>query len=174
MSKVKRLIIGKIVGTHGIGGTIKVYSYAQSPSFFHSGRVVFGHVGKKDITTPITIVSARPHKGVVLLSLKGIHHIDDALPLVGTYLYCDASMLPVLDEGEYYWHELIGLSVYHISGEYLGRVESILATGSNDVYVIKNKDNPESNEVLIPAVASFVKEVDVKQGILRVELPEFA
>ena len=170
MNDRKRLAIGKIVATHGIGGAVRVYSYAQSPSFFHPGQVLFTRA--KTEFSPLRVASARPHKNVVLMTFEGVGHIDDALDLVGSRLYCDAAALPACGEDEYYWHELVGLSVFHVSGKYLGRLKSILPTKSNDVYVVENSDDPDAGEILIPAIASVVLEVDVHQGVMRVDLPE--
>ena len=68
--------------------------------------------------------------------------------------------------------DLIGLSVYTIDGDCLGRIDSIIPTGSNDVYVVKNMVDGKENEVLIPALESVVVEVDLNREIMRVDLPE--
>ena len=93
---------------------------------------------------------------------------DAAEALVGSRLWVDKTTLPDLDDGIYYWFELIGLSVYTTQGRYLGLLESILQTGSNDVYVIRDGEK----EVLLPALASVVQAVDIHQRRMEVILPE--
>jgi 16S rRNA processing protein RimM len=76
--------------------------------------------------------------------------------------------LPELAEGEFYWCDLLGLKVVTDLGEFLGTLTDIIATGSNDVYVVKN----DSREYLIPALADVVLEVDLDEGKMVVSPPE--
>jgi 16S rRNA processing protein RimM len=74
---------------------------------------------------------------------------------------------PPLPEGEYYHHQLIGLKVVNEQGDVLGKVKEILATGANDVYIVR----PEiGKEILIPAVDEFILAVNLERGELRVRL----
>ena len=73
-----------------------------------------------------------------------------------------------MDEDTYYWFDLIGIEVYTKTEEFLGRIESILETGSNDVYVVKKHEK----EVLIPALKSVVLEIDLEHKLMQVDLPE--
>ena len=73
-----------------------------------------------------------------------------------------------LPEDEYYWHDIIGLEVVTDDGLSLGRVESIVPTGSNDVYVCAGGER----EILLPAIDDVVKEIDVKKGTMVVTLIE--
>ena len=93
---------------------------------------------------------------------------DTAETLRGAALYVEKSRLPDLEDENYYWFELIGMEVYTPDGGYLGRLESILPTGSNDVYVVRDADR----ETLVPALASVVKAVDTATGRMEVVLPE--
>ncbi len=73
-----------------------------------------------------------------------------------------------MDEDVHYWFDLIGIDVYTIEGDHLGRIESIIETGSNDVYVVKDG----STEVLIPALGSVVLNIDTEHNRMEVDLPE--
>jgi 16S rRNA processing protein RimM len=73
-----------------------------------------------------------------------------------------------LENGSYYWIDLIGIEVYTAEDDYLGRIESIIETGSNDVYVVKDK----KKEVLIPALKSVVTDIDLSQKRMQVDLPD--
>jgi 16S rRNA processing protein RimM len=163
--------IGKIVGTHGLNGTCKVYSYAESLSVFKPNGLI--HLKQSRSQQKIyEIKRAKPHSKVVLLTLKNVTNRDQAQQLIGSEICIERTTLPEIEEGAYYWCDIIGLSVFTMDGRYLGRVASIIATGSNDVYVVKNPDNPDKHEVLIPAIESVVREIDLEQQILRVDLPE--
>lgn len=159
--------IGKVVGTHGIKGYLKVSSYAESADSFSPGtQLALRREGEPVVI--LGIESARPHKHGMLLALEGIASIDAAKELVGCDLCIDKATLPELESGNYYWHQIIGLEVFTVNDRRLGRVVSILPTGSNDVYVVRDG----KKEVLIPAIDSVVVDINPTHGVLRVDLPE--
>ncbi len=161
------MLIGKIVGIHGIKGTNKLRSYAESLSVFAPGRSILIR-GLNGRETRYEINWVKPHTGTPLLSLKGITNNDQAKTMVGSELFIPESELPELGEDTYYWHDLIGIEVYTVAEEFLGRIESIIETGSNDVYVVKR----DKKEVLVPALETVVLEIDLKHKRMRVDLPE--
>ena len=164
------VLIGKIVGVHGLNGTNKVFSYAESLSIFTPNRSIVLRQPQGQERTYI-IRWAKEHARGILLSLEGVTDRDQAQSLVGCELLIPKSSLPEPEEGTYYWFDLIGLSVYTTDGRYLGRLESILPTGSNDVYVVK-PETDSKEEVLIPAIESVVKEIDLENRLIRVDMPE--
>ncbi len=167
MERNNFLLIGKIVGIHGLKGTVKVCSYAESLSVFKPGDLILVRDSEsRDKTYMIQWV--KPHTKTILLSLKGVDDWDMAKMLVGSGLFIEKAKLPKPENGSYYWSDIIGLSVYSIDGKYMGRVESIIRTGSNDVYVVKNRDK----ETLVPGIKSVVLEINPKQKMMRVDLPE--
>lgn len=161
------ILVGKIVGSHGLKGALKVYSYAESLSVFRPGeRICLKHKEGRPVFYGIEWV--KPHKQVFRLSLQGVTSLDRARELVGATLHVEKSTLPELAEGTYYWSDIIGLSVSTVDDRFLGRVESIIPTAGNDVYVVKDHEQ----EILIPALESVVQVIDVEKKIMRVELPE--
>ena len=167
------VLIGKIVGAHGLNGTSKVLSYAESASIFtpDSSIILRQPEGSEH---PYVILWAKPHSRCILLALEGITDRDQAENLIGSDLLIPRTSLPELEDGTYYWFELIGLAVYTTEGRLVGRLMSILPTGSNDVYVVRPDDaDPKGNDdVLIPAIESVVTEIDLEGGVMRVDLPE--
>ena len=161
------VLIGEIVGAHGIKGTSKLRSYAESLSLFESGSALLvrernGRESKREIQW------VKPHSGTALIQFIGINDRDQAESLIGANLFVRKEALPDLDEDTHYWMDLIGVDVYTIEEDYLGRIESIIETGSNDVYVVKD----DKKEVLIPALASVVLDIDIKHKRMQVDLPE--
>ena len=161
------MLIGKIVGIHGIKGTNKLRSYAESLSVFLPGRsILVRDLRGREASYEIHWV--KPHTGTPLVSFKGITNRGQAKTLIGAELFIPQSELPELDEDTYYWYDLIGIEVVTMTGKFLGRIESIIETGSNDVYVVKSNEK----EVLIPALESVVLDIDLEHKRMQVDLPE--
>ncbi len=161
------VLIGQIVGVHGIKGNCKFRSYAETLSVFRSDSVVL--VATSDgRQKPYQINWVKPHAKAALISFKGVDTRDQAQALIGCELFIEKSRLPDPEDGSYYWFDLIGLEVFDIDQKYLGRLESIIETGSNDVYVVKEGDT----EILIPALESVVQKIDLENGRMQVDLPE--
>jgi len=165
------LPVGKIFGAHGIKGNIKVYSYAESLSVFEPGSSILV-INAKGSETTYKIKWVKPHTRYFLLSLKGIESRDSVQTLIGSELFIEKADLPELEDGSYYWFDIIGLSVFTTDEQYLGKIESIISTGSNDVFVVKDPNKEQENETLIPALESVVLEIDFKLKTMRVDLPE--
>ena len=169
MERDALLLIGKIVGVHGLKGNIKVYSYAESISTYERSACVF--VKAKDDTEKSYAINWVKHHGrLILLSLKGIENRNDAESLTDSRLFIKQSKLPESDDGSYYWFDIIGLSVFTDDNKYIGKVESIFPTAASDIYTVKcpGKDN----ELLLPAVESVILEIDLKNKRMTVALPE--
>ena len=162
------VLIGKIVGAHGVKGTSKVRSYADSPSLFKPGEALLARNETSGSTEHLEINWVKPHTGAVLISFRGVSDRNQAEALIGSELFIAKDKLPALDEDVHYWFDLIGIEVYTIEGDHLGRIESIIETGSNDVYVVKDG----STEVLIPALGSVVLNIDTEHNRMEVDLPE--
>lgn len=164
----EHVLIGIVVGAHGVKGTCRVRSFAESPSLFKPGSTLSTHAESSGPVKQLEINWAKPHTGTVLISFRGITDRSQAEALIGSELYIPKEFLPDLDEDTHYWLDLIGMDVYTIDREYLGRIDSIIETGSNDVYVVKN----DQREVLIPALGSVVVDIDVDHNRMEVDLPE--
>jgi 16S rRNA processing protein RimM len=174
-SKVKNpkrspLTIGRVRGIHGLKGTLKVESFAESPDTFKSGRKVslksHGIDGVQHSVYSIRKVSA--HKRGILLDIEGIESCSLAEDLVGQEILMDRAELPELEEDTWYWQDIIGLEVVdHIRG-YIGKISKILPTGANDVLVVRDK----KKEILVPMHKNFLESVDMEKGKILTTLPD--
>lgn len=160
--------IGKITGTHGIRGTMRVFPTTEDPSRFERLKEIIVEIRGKRETFHIQKVAF--HKQFVLLTVKEITDINVAeLYKNGRILIPDAMAIP-LGEDEYYNRDLYGLKVVIEEGEELGEITEIFPTGSNDVYVVK-KDG-KGKELLLPAIKDCIKNVDLENGVMTVKLLE--
>ena len=129
------LEVGRIVGTHGVRGEMRVECWANSPDFLKKFKKLYLDEGKTAIA-----VSCRPHKNIALMTMKGVTSIEEADKLRGKVLYIDRADVK-LEEGEHFVQDIIGLSVTDAdSGEVYGVVKDVLKTGCNDVYEMKASD----------------------------------
>ena len=167
MPDQRYILMGRIVGAHGTAGSLKMASYAESVDVFVPGRTLLA-VGLSGDETVYEIDWTRSQGRTTLLGLKGVTRRSQAEALTGCELFIEKAALPALDEGTYYWDDLIGMEVFSIDGALLGRIESIFRTGSNDVYVVKQKDR----ELLLPALKSVVATIDLKARRMEVAVPE--
>ena len=115
------------------------------------------------------IESCKYHKQYILLKFREYPQREQVQALTGRLLTIDRSEAAPLEEGEFYTFDIIGLTVYDPAGKELGQVTDVLRTGSNDVYAVRR---PEGGELLVPALKSVVREIDVQGGRMVVCLPE--
>ena len=152
--------VARIVGPWGLHGDLKVETLTDFPQRFAAGaRIYAGGVA-------YVIERCRWQRGRAVLKLGGIDSAAAAEALRHRLLEVPESELHPLGEGEYYHFQILGLEVRTTTGEVLGRVEQIISTGSNDVYVVLGP----RGEVLIPAVDDVVKSVDPAAGRIEVEV----
>ena len=159
--------IGQVVGAHGINGAVKIHFYDDRPRALDTGDTL--HLSASEgARTAYAVEWARPHKRNYLVGLEGVRDRDQAQALKDARVVVPRSEMPDLEEGTFYWVDLIGMDVYTVTDRYLGQIASIIPTGSNDVYVVKDEDR----ETLVPALKTVVKAVDLETNRMRVDLPE--
>ncbi|MDF2891669.1 MAG: rRNA processing protein RimM [Clostridia bacterium] len=160
------LSIGQIVNTHGIKGEVKVYPLTDDASRFDKLKEVY--IESKNEMTKYQVESAKHLKNTVILKLKGIDTMNDAEKLRQLYIKVgrwDAVRLP---KDTFFICDIVESEVFDIHGQLLGKLHDVLQTGSNDVYVVKN----EQREILIPALKTVVKEINLQNKKIIVDLPE--
>jgi len=136
------------------------------PERLRAGRVFY--VGEDH--RPLKLLSVRPHNPYLLVSFEGYPEVDLAATLTNQVVYISTDSLPELPEGEYYHHQLLGLQVIDDTGHMLGRLEEILETGANDVYVVFQ---PDGKELLIPAIEGSIQSVDLERQEMTVKLMDW-
>ena len=156
------IAIGRVVAPWGLHGEIKVEVLTDFPQRFSPQRDVW--VNHKTMT----IEMCRWHRGKAILKLAGIDNIESAEKLRGQFFEIPQSQINPLAENEYYQFQILGLDVWTADNEFLGQIERIISTGSNDVYVVPTADG----EVLIPAIEDVVKSIDLDAGRITVEVIE--
>ncbi len=157
------LAVGKLRHAHGVHGEILMEVYTDFPERLQIGTVLFLKAG----TAQLTVVRRRNHRQGLLLAFDGYSTPEAVGQLRNQLLYVKTEDRPPLPEGEYYHHQLLGLYVVSEAGETLGKVSGIMETGASDVLVV----HPDTgNEVLIPMVDEFVKQVDLDTQQIIVHL----
>jgi len=158
------VLFGKIVGTHGIKGEVKI----SSNSDFKEERFKIGntlYVKKNNDFIPITIQSHRVHKGLDLITFNNYKNINDVLEFVDLDVYVDYDSVEELPDDEYYYQELLDCKVYDINNNYIGIVVDLLDLPQGTILKIK-QDNKKS---LVPFNDEFVKEVNCEEKIIIID-----
>lgn len=162
------VVMGRISGVYGVQGWVKVFSDTDPrENILGYDRWYLKIDGNWQL---FRLQGGNRHGKGVVAHLQGCDDRDQALSLLNTDIAVQKQQLPVTDENEYYWSELVGLLVINQQGVELGKVDSLLKTGSNDVLVVKG-----DKERLIPFIQEqVVKSVDLEQGQVTVDWdPDF-
>jgi 16S rRNA processing protein RimM len=161
---VKHLFaIGRVVKPHGINGKMKVEYFGEDLHLFSLYRKVFIE-GDKGRPESYEILEAIPQPPRLILRLKGIERVQETELLIGKEILIEKEALPELEEGEYYWVDILGMKVETQEGKRIGKVKEIFPTGANDVYVVEGK----RGEILLPAIEEVIQSIDLKSGVMKV------
>ncbi len=161
------MAVGHIVGVHGLRGEVKVELYTDFPERFAPGETLLLGVDLAEVE----IVGVRPHKQNLLMYFDGVADRTAAESLRNLWLFVPEADAAELEAGVYWIHDIIGLRVLEESGRELGVITDVLATGANDVYVVRrNAGQTPAQELLLPAIPDVVRNVDLAQGVMTVHL----
>ncbi len=163
----KYLELGQIVNIKGLKGEVKVNSFTDDNTKFERIPKVF--IKQKDTLKEYEIEKVGYNKNQVIIKFKNINTIEEAEKLRNSYIVIDRETLDPLPEGVYYIADLIGLDVFTETNEYLGKVDDIFSTGSNDVYVVKDELGKQK---LLPGIDEVIKVIDIETGKIIVNLIE--
>jgi 16S rRNA processing protein RimM len=168
------MVLGKITAVYGVKGWVKIYSFTdpiENIFEYQPWRLKIGGVLKT-----IEVEAGKRHGKGLIAKLTGVDDREIARSYCGHEIVADSSLLPELDEGDYYWSQLEGLLVYTESDQLLGKVSHLMETGANDVLVVKaTKDSLDQRERLLPYLPDqVIKKIDLETGTMRVDWdPEF-
>ncbi len=160
MEKPQFLIVGRIIAPRGVKGEVKVEVMTDFPERFSPSEEIYIE------GCPVSIEGVRWHNGKMTIKLEHVDTIENAEKMRGRFLEIPLSRAHPLPQGDYYQFQVVGLEVWTSHGEFLGKIEGILPTGSNDVYVVHG----HHGELLIPAIEDVVKMIDPDRGRVVVEL----
>lgn len=160
-SHQRRLVVGMVRGLHGLRGGLRVEILSDDPSRFQIGSVL--HPEGSD--EPLTIAWSQEDGPGVLVRFEEMPTREVAAGLRDRYLEADV-MPDALDEGAFYWHELMDVPVSTSDGELLGAVADVFRAGGGEVLVVRGG---ERGEVLVPAVSAVVSELAPREGRIIVE-----
>jgi len=159
--------IGKIAGTHGLKGTLRIFPTTEDPSRFELLKELIVENRGKIETFHIEKVGY--HKKFVLVTVREINEINAAELYKGATIRIPVEDAIPLEENEYYTRDLYGMVVVADDGEELGILDDVLETGANDVYVIKKEG---SKDLLIPVIKQCILKVDLAERKILVHLLE--
>ena len=157
--------LGQIVNTFGIKGFVKIVPYTEDISRFEQLDKVF--LVKNNNKTEYEIEDVKYHKNFVLIKFKNVNTAQDAEALRNYYIQVKRETLGEPEEGTYYIPDLLGLEVYSDDGKFLGILDDIYNTGSNDIYVVKEKNG---KQILLPAISDVIKEINITDKKILVHL----
>lgn len=163
-----RLTIGRIGGTHGVQGEMRMHILTDSPDHLSTIQTVY--LGERD--TPITLESVRITDKGALIKLEGTTTPEAAAKLSGLNVKIAGTDARPLEPGEYFLFQLIGLKVSGEDGEPMGTVTDLMETSAHDVLVIGERpDSPD--DLLVPNHPEFVLEMDPEAGTMVVRPPRY-
>lgn len=156
-------LVGRIIGTHGIKGELKVINESNFDRFYKGSEL---YIQKENRYEKITINSARVHKGMVLITFNNHFDINEVLEYVNLNIYTDKH--EELEEGHYYFDDLIGCEVFNIDNTEIGIVKDILENPTQDLLEV----DTGKKITLIPFVEAFIKHVDINKKEIIIEAIE--
>ncbi|HEX7454513.1 MAG TPA: ribosome maturation factor RimM [Gallionella sp.] len=157
------VIMGRVASAFGIRGWVKIQPFSEFVDSLLDYKTWYvGH--ENGPWRKVDVVQAETHDKTLAVQFPDCPDRNAAEKLKGLLIAVPRSSLPAQIEGEYYWADLIGMSVVNEAGETLGTVVELLDTGANDVLIVRDK----GPDILIPFLTSVIKHVDVQARIIQV------
>jgi 16S rRNA processing protein RimM len=164
-----RVVLGRIVGAHGLRGEVRVRFFGDGPENVLNAPRVWLAGNEADAAARVydVVGSGFGRAGSVRLALAGVGDRDSAAALRGQLVLCERETLPPLEPGEFYWHELVGCAVVDREGCEIGVVKEIWDTGAHDVLVVAA---PDGRRHLLSTARELMPEVDLEARRIVVEI----
>jgi 16S rRNA processing protein RimM len=158
------VVVGKVTKAHGLQGEVTVLVLSDNPNRFDEGSAVFTEEGRQ-----LVVDSCRRNGARLLVTFRGVADRTGADALRGAMLVVPVSMLPDLEPGQFWPHQLEGCEVVTESGRILGRLTDVIPNAANDIWVVVDDEGTES---LLPAISQVISDVDL--GSARVLVKDIA
>lgn len=159
------LAIGHLRRPHGVHGEMVMEVHTDFPKRIKSGMKVF--VGEAH--DALVIGGARFHNEGLIIKFQDVETPEGAGRYRNLWVYVASADRPPLPEGQYYFHDLIGLQVLDEKDAPIGKLTEVIETGANNVYVVTRADG---SEILLPAIPSVILDVEMGRRLMRVHLLE--
>ncbi len=156
--KKQFLEVGKIVGTHGLKGEVRVEPWCDSAGFLCRFKRLYKRDG-----TEMKVVSSKVHKNTGIILFDGVTGVEaDTMRGMVLYMNRDDVRLP---KGTNFVQDLVGLKVVDVdNGTEYGVITDVIRTGANDVYQIEK----DGKEYFVPVISDVVKEKDIDGGYVKI------
>ena len=161
----ERVVVGRVRGVRGLKGELHVEPLTDSPTRFSPGSVLLVD------DAPFRVERSRPGKAGLVVKLDSVNDRNAAEAMRGSLFTVSADAVAPLSGPSYYHFQIIDMEVRTDDGEPLGRVQEILLTGSNDVYLVRDE---KGSETLIPSLSDVVLDVDLQRNRMTVRMPSDA
>ena len=159
--------IGQIVNTHGVRGNVKIKPFTDDIRRFDKLKTIY--ISQKNELIEFVIQEVKYSKNSVLLKLEGIDTVEEAENYRNCYVKINRKNAVKLEKDSYFIADLLNCEVFTENGDMLGKIDDVFSTGSNDVYVVKVE---LGKQILIPAIKSVVKHVDIENKKITINLIE--
>lgn len=159
--------IAEIVNTQGHKGMIRAVIHTDFPERFRKLKEVSILHNRDRFTYHIS--HTYRYKQFIVIKFEEVQNMNEAEKLKGALIQIPKEDAVQLPEGSYYIFDIIGMRVSNLDGKELGEIVDVIKTKANDVYIVKPKDG---KQILIPALKTVVREIDIKNRKMMVELPE--
>jgi 16S rRNA processing protein RimM len=166
--------IGRIADAWGVKGWFKVLPHSASPEALFSSKRWYLLPTERGVKTfsgtlLLKVLEAKEHASTVVATADGIADRNAAEALKGARIFISRASFPTADKDEFYWVDLIGLSVLNREGIALGVVRELLSTGPQAVLVMDYTEDGKVLERMIPFVAAFIDGVDLPAKRITVD-----
>ncbi len=160
---LERFKLGQIVNAVGLKGETKVYPYCDYKERFEELETLF-------IEDEVRKIEKVRYQGeLAIIKFEAVSDRNAAEALKGKYLYIDRAHARALDEDEFFIADLCGLKVVSEEGAELGKLKDIIQGPAQDVYEV---EKTEGGLFLVPAVAEFIKNIDMENGVITIKVLE--
>ncbi len=163
----KRILLGRITRPHGIKGEVRVAFFGDRPEILNGPLWLSSHSGQ---ARPLRVLAWRVQQEQLILALQGVEDRNQAEALRNAEILVAEADMPPPGEDELYLHQLMGLEVHQACPpRLLGVLENVIFPAGQELWSIIS---PDGKEILFPAVAEFVEDIDLDAGRIVVNPPE--